>query len=247
MSNEYETGAGAATSPPGSALPPTSPPGTPPLLTGARNAWQTWSSTLVSLLKSDAGRAVDASRSGSFGFPVLAALVNGLLVGIALMTSMAKASSSLESYYWSTSLFEGSDYALALVFILVASVVYLAARAGAIVALFTLRGRRLGYGEAVSLGASAYVASFPMVALCVLLALVPGSFAAFVGLFGLIFTIIFAETVLYTGIARLGRFEKSVVLPHALLTSAWLCVVSYVFFLVLRDGFADALSALNLF
>ncbi len=43
------------------------------------------------------------------------------------------------------------------------------------------------------------------------------------------FSIVIGESLIYLGLNRLGRFEKSPVLMHALLTTAWVIVAIIVY------------------
>lgn len=74
------------------------------------------------------------------------------------------------------------------------------------------------------------------------LALVPGWFRGVLAGFCRVPAVIPGDTVLYADIARTGRPDRSVARAHALMAATCSCVVPGVLFLVMRDGFAGALS-----
>ncbi|QGQ17996.1 hypothetical protein GC089_00355 [Cellulomonas sp. JZ18] len=174
--------------------------------------------------------------------PVLAAVLGGALVGLALVVAMSRLSSQFGYFYAP----DASAYVGAFVLPVVCAVLSLLARAGSLAWLFSARKRPLAFGRALGLAGIPFTLSTPVLVLVLLLSLVPGTFTAFVLLLAGAFTAFYAEITTYIAVARVGRFESSPVLLHSVLSAAWLAVVALVAALVLNDATSTALGGFGM-
>ena len=172
---------------------------------------------------------------------IVAALVNGTIVGVSLMLLMARLAAEFE-YFFAPG---ASDYFAAFLIPIVCSTALLLARAGAIAGLFALRQRTIAFKDAAALASTTFVASAPLLAMALVLSLIPGTFALVALAVGLTFTAFYAEIALYIAVARVGRFSKSPALPHALLSTAWLCLMSFISATIIMDLATDLLDTLQ--
>lgn len=223
------------------------PPVAPAAPSPAAAAPATWWTVLQAMAKGDVAAATDAATGvttpavGARWVGVFAALVNGLLVGFALMLLMARTASEM-GYFFQPS---GGDYVTALLLPVVCALLFHVARAGAIVAMFRARGRAVVFPVAAALAGIPFVVSAPFFALAMVLSLLPGTFSTILlGIAG-VFTAFYAETSVYIAQARVGRFERSIALPHALASTAWFVVVSVVCWLVVDDVMSRTFGALG--
>ena len=172
---------------------------------------------------------------------IVAALVNGTIVGVSIMLLMARLAGEFQYFFAPAA----SEYFAAFLIPIVCSIALLLARAGAIAGLFALRQRTITFKDAAALASTTFVASAPLLAMALLLSLIPGTFALVALAVGVTFTTFYAEIALYISVARVGRFSKSPALPHALLSTAWLCLMSFISATIIMDLATDLLDTLQ--
>ena len=211
----------------------------------ARTA-MTWWNLLRACFSGEPARVTDAALGTSSGGSthwtwISAALVNGGLLGLALVLLMARLASELE-YYFAP---DGSEYVRAFLIPIVCAVALIAARAGAICALFAIQKRSIGFKDAAALAGVPFVVAAPLLALVLVLSLIPGTFALVVLMLAATFTAFYAEIALYVAVARVGRFPTSPALPHSALSAAWLCLMVYIGSLIVQDLAADLVGTLG--
>lgn len=210
-------------------------------------AFRTWVKTFVRIFRSDPGVGIDdrspiaQPATGNPWFWVVAALINGLIASLAMVTSLAMLNSRSGGYLSP----DGGMYAAAIFIPIVVSFVYIVARAGAIAAIFGLRSRQISFNGAANLAGVSYVASAPFLAVLVLLAMIPGSFTAVLFLLGFIFTAFLSETSLYVSIAKTGRFDRSATLHFAWLSMVWLVITTFIMLLIFSDTIGTYLNNLT--
>lgn len=208
-------------------------PATPPApLPGPTMAPVTWWEILR---EAYAGRPASAARTAvssehrvgsSHWVWVFAALVNGILLGAVAMLTVANAYASA----WRGP--SGVMYMAFFVFGVAVAFAYLCARAGLTCLLFALRRSSITFKDAAALASVPFAITTPLLVLCIPLALITGAFGSWPFVACVIFTVYFAETSAYVGIASLGRFEKSPVLLFAILSTVWLWLTTLVIELV---------------
>lgn len=209
-------------------------------------AFGTWWALLLALFRGDLVQATDLSvgqnrSSGARAAWVIAPLVNGALIGLTLLLLLARFE---DDYYYLDDMGmgpDGGDYVLGFLLPLVCAGLMFIGRVGVMALLFRWRGRTVTFGDAASLAAVPFVVSTPLLALLLVLSLVPGTFAAIAFLCALVFTAFYAELSAYVVIVRAGRFEKSAVLPHALLSTVWLCLGVWLCGKILADTIEAAM------
>lgn len=210
---------------------------------GGAAAFSTWWALFLALFRGDLVRAtalaVGKERvGGARAAWVITPAVNSLLVILTALLAVARLD---EVDYLFSDGPSASDYVLAFLLPLVCVALLFFGRAGLLVALFRLRGRTVSFGDASSLASVSFLVSAPLLALALVLSLIPGTFASVVLLCAFVFTVFYAELSTYVVVARAGRFEKSAALPHALLSTVWLCLGTYLCWLIVKEPVSSLL------
>lgn len=231
--------AGAAATPPpaaGAATPPPAATASSPG-TGISQVPAVWFAALRGIATSDAEGTSDTvlrshERTGNPHWLWLgAALLNGLLVGLALLVSVAKLSSALGPF----SSAGAGDYIGALLLPIVLTVAFAAGRAAVLMGVGAIGKRPIGFASAANLASVAYIAMAPALALMFLLSFIPGQLAMVLVLLAVTFSVLVTELLLFTLVTRHAGFERPQLLPYAGLTTVWLALSWWVSGLALSD------------
>lgn len=225
-------------------LPPPPPPHTAAVMPAApapsvvSAALRAWARTFVGLYRSQPGVAGVGSLSL---FWVLAALIHGALIGLSADILIARVSSRM--YYGPTPSF--GVYAAAFVLPVAVSFLYVLARTGTLVALFRVRQRQVRFTDAANIAALGYVAALPVGVALLLFAVLPGAFSGIVVALAVVFTTFLGEASVYVTTAKTGRFERSITVPYAWLTTAWIVLTTVLLSLIAGDLIGNWLADLQ--
>lgn len=225
-------------------LPPPPPPQTAPVVPTAPApsavpaALRAWCRTFVGLYRSQPGVAGVGTPSL---FWVVAALIQGALIGLSMDILISRVASQM--YYGPTP--SAGVYAGAFFLPIALSLVYVLARTGTLVALFRLRQRQVRFADAANIAALGYVAALPVGVALLLFAILPGAFSGIVVALAIVFTTFLGEASVYVTSARTGRFERSITVPYAWLTTAWIVLTTVLLSLIAGDLIGNWLANLQ--
>lgn len=213
---------------------------------GVARAFGAWWGLLKAVFSGEPARVTDAALGSSSGGSthrtwMVAAATNGLIIGLSIAILMARLAAKFE-YFFAP---DASNYFAAFLIPVVCAIALILARAGAIVGLFVVRQRTIAFRDAAALASTSFVVAAPFLAVALVLSLIPGTFALVILLVVGIFTAFYAEILLYVAVARVGRFAKSPALPHAVLSTVWLCVMAFIATMVVTDAATDLIDALR--
>lgn len=221
--------------PAGAPVPPpaaTSAPGT-----GISQVPAVWFEALRSVVASDHARTsrtvlTSGERTGNPHWLWLgAALLNGLLTGLALLVSLTKLSSVLGRF----STVGAGDYVGALLLPIVLTVAFAAGRAAVLMGVGAIGKRPISFPAAAGLASVSYIVMAPVLALTFLLSFIPGQFSSVLILLGLTFSVLVAEITLYTLVTQHASFERPPLLVYAGLTTVWFVLSLWISSAILSD------------
>ena len=160
-----------------------------------------------------------------------AAVVNGLLVSLALVVSLAKLSSAFGSF----SSVAAGNYIGAILLPPLLTAAFAAGRAATLMGVGAIGKQPISFPKAAGLASVAYITMAPVLALSFLLAFIPGQFATVVLLLGFTFSVLVAELTLYSLVTRNVPFAATPLLAYAGLTTAWVALCWWIAYLVMSD------------
>ncbi len=222
---------------PAAAAAPAATPASAPAVSGPGwgDALPAWGRAFKAVYQGDPATASDEllgseRRTGNaHALWIVTAAINSIIFGAAMWFVV-------NDFNTSIGMFVGSVNELLTVLLTIGGTfVALAARAGAIMFSGGVRGKSPSFAEAASLASVGFIAASPLGVLLILFMLAPGKFMMFLILLAWVFVAFLSETSVYIAVARWGRFEKSLVMPHALFSTAWLAIVLYGVWLMLSD------------
>jgi len=206
---------------------------------GLGRALPTWITAFKALYRGEPGEASDIlrdseARTGNkHAMWIASALVNGALGALVAGIFVSKTNDSLSA--WSFA--EKPNEMQYMFIVLLASFVYLVARAGSIVATTARRGKRASFLEAAGLASVGFVAAAPLFVAFLLALVAPSDITLIIVILTWVFVAFFGETATYIAIARHGRFAKSAVLPHSIFSALWLVATTWVAWSLFSDAF----------
>lgn len=169
-------------------------------------------------------------------FWLLSSLIYGVIAGLLLMPAL-KPLAILGTgglYSYSSVEIPAASYILFFLLSLFLSVVFVALRGLCLMAAFAMRGRKIGFTGAANLAGLGFIAALPMPLVTMLVMLAPNVVTvALVMLVGA-FCVYLGEVAIYVASSKWARFEKSAMMPFALMTVAWLFACSLFMFIFVQ-------------